>query len=237
MDLSSFKFPSDRRKFYNSHISVRKVSYDKVTGLIKDKIYDKLNENAKYNWITPGYTHANKIQPLIELRPNAQKAAKNTCANNTCISTILYDLLHSRKQDASMILNPNHSYLTCLPLKLIQMERAELKRMLTLGDGIREIVGRGHLHFPILADKKVLFAEIKEKRHLSYPINVYGKQKSRNRHIPFVYDSKQYVYVLARRKYILINNGDGFNVTDYKQVCHDHYKQNIDEDLAYYVES
>ena len=138
--------------------------------------------------------------------------------------------MHCRKKDKRMKLNTKACFLTCLPLKLVQMERTELSKMLS--QGRREIVGRGKTYFNVTADDMKLLKYIRDVRKLSYPKSVYQYQRHRHRHIPFVYDSSSYVYVLVRRKYIFT---DSVNTTEYRRVCHEYSRQHIDKDVGDFV--
>ena len=121
-----------------------------------------------------------------------------------------------------MRLVPNNSYLTCLPLKLVQMNRSDVDRMISLGQ--KEIVGRGRISYPN-AEEGFIFVK-KGKRKRSQP---------RYEVVPFTYDSPYYQYVLAKRTHYLMHEEDNFVRTDYKMHCHEHQHQHVDLELSEYI--
>ena len=118
----------------------------------------------------------------------------------------------SRKKNPEHILDKGKGFLSCLPLKLIQMQKSALIRALVTG---KEIVGRGRDHYPIAKDDQEYLDAIAvfnqsngistteagkhpgeklgERNHLkSSTVYVPGN-------IPFISDSEDFVYVFTRR--------------------------------------
>ena len=124
--------------------------------------------------------------------------------------------------DPSMRLEPNDSYLTCLPLKLLKMKGSVVRDMIAKGK--KEIRGRG---YPMLYKNVDVREEMKK-------LNYTFRQARRNRQkmIPFILDLPGYIYVVARRTHYIVRGHKITDLTHYKQHCYDHRRQIIDKEVA-----
>ena len=146
----------------------------------------------------------------------------------------------SRKKNPEHILDKGKGFLSCLPLKLIQMQKSALIRALVTG---KEIVGRGRDHYPIARDDQeyldaiAVFNQSSEKRtktgraaHLKLSSDSF-KYKLPSE-IPFISDAHNVVYVLARRSAYLkwMRRKSVFRWTSFLLNCT--RKQNMDAELS-----
>ena len=129
------------------------------------------------------------------------------------------------KRDASLTFIQDESYLTCLPLMLIKMKKSDISALVS--SKMKDIFGRGKRQLPNSSDEKELRTAIKRLK-LSYPNSV----RKRQRLIPFVYDTPDYVHVLTRRTDYLLKNDTVFIRVPFKSMCTNHSAQNLDLEIS-----
>ena len=145
--------------------------------------------------------------------------------------------------------------LSCVPLKLIQMRRSVLNRMVQEGNW--DIVGRGRDHHPLASDDQELLSAIAQlnstanstqyqKRNVTSVTSAYLLTKVQGLNhsydinasfakpamIPFISDSDDFVYVLVHRVAYLAWKEARHEFTKVALTGRCHVQQNIDQELS-----